>query len=91
MQFTLTVDPPASTPVRVRFTTSGGDATPRLDYGPVSRTITIPRGASSKTVSVVVKHDALTEGTEHFFVDLSSPTGATIVSGHAVGIILDAP
>jgi hypothetical protein len=42
-----------------------------------------------RTSAVVVNSDVAKEANETFFVNLSSPTGATIADGQGVGIIID--
>ena len=54
-----------------------GTATAGADYTAASGTLTFAPGETSKTISVVIKGDAPTEGTEDFHVMLSNPTGAT--------------
>ena len=46
-------------------------------------------GETSKTIAVLIDGDTIVEGTETFFVNLTSATNATIVVGQGIGIIID--
>jgi uncharacterized protein len=50
---------------------------------------TIPAGGTTYVLSVLVNGDAVTEGDETFFVDVSSVTGATIGDASGTGTILN--
>jgi hypothetical protein len=93
--FTVTYTGP-TVPVSVQYATSNGTATAGVDYLAASGTVTFntpigPEGIPSQTatVTVVVNGDPVKEANETFFVNLSSPTGATIADGQGVGIIID--
>ena len=88
--FTLTLSGPSTNTVSVTYQTADGTATAGSDYtaaGPA--TVTFPPGTTAQTVSVSVIGDTLSEDNETFFVNLSSPTNATIARAQAVGTILD--
>lgn len=71
----------------VNFATGSGTAS-TSDYGAQSSTLTFLPGELSKSVSVTLRTDSLTEGTETFYVNLSGATGgATIADGQGVGSI----
>jgi hypothetical protein len=59
------------------------------DFAAVNRTVTIPAGATSATVSVPICGDFIAEPIERFFMNLSNPVNATIADGHGVGTIID--
>ena len=60
------------------------------DYSPRSGTLSFSAGQTSKTISVPITLDVLQEGTERFYVNLSSPTNsATISDSQGVGTIFD--
>jgi subtilisin family serine protease len=74
----------------VQFATADGSATAASgDYQPRSGTLTFAPGETSKTVTVLVNGDRLAEADEHFVLNLSNPTGATIADGQGVGTIRD--
>ncbi len=85
--FTVTLSKASTTPVTVQFATSNGTATAGQDYTAASGTITFAAGETSKTVNVVVAGDATVESDETLTVTLSSPSGATIATASAVGMI----
>ncbi|HEV2294720.1 MAG TPA: Calx-beta domain-containing protein [Tepidisphaeraceae bacterium] len=91
--FTVTLSAPSTQTITVAYATADGGASSTWggDYQPASGTLTFAPGETSKTVTVLVNGDRLGEwnGAETFFVDLSSPTNASIADGRGVGTILD--
>ena len=85
--FMATLDKASTTPVTVAYATSNGTAIAGLDYSATSGTITFAPGVTSQLVHVDVVGDTTAEANETFTVTLSSPTGATIADGSAVGTI----
>jgi Calx-beta domain len=75
--------------VTVNYATADGSATAGSDYQAASGTLTIPAGQTTGTITVLVNGDRLAEANETFFVNLSSPTNATIADGQGVGTIMD--
>lgn len=94
--FTVTYNGPP-VPVTVNYSTANGTAVSGVDYLPASGTVSFnapilgPEGipAQTQTITVVVNSDVAKEANETFFVNLSSPSGATITDGQGVGIIID--
>ncbi|NQW51599.1 MAG: hypothetical protein HQ465_10205, partial [Rhodospirillales bacterium] len=87
--FVVTLDKAATGPVTVAYSTANGTATAGSDYVASSGTVTFAAGETSKMVHVDIKGDALAEGNETFTVNLSSPAGARIADGTAIGTIID--
>jgi len=87
--FPVTLSSPAGGTVSVAYATADGSATAGSDYTATSGTATFASGESSETANVIVNGDTVHEGDENFFVDISSPSGATIADGHGVGTIVD--
>lgn len=87
--FVVTLDKAATGPVTVGYSTANGTATADADYVPSTGTVVFAAGETSKMVHVDIKGDALAEGNETFTVNLSSPAGATIADGTAIGTIVD--
>jgi hypothetical protein len=86
--FTLTLSPPSPTPVAVTYATANGTATAGSDYvGVASTPVTIPANTAAWPVTVAVLGDTTIEGAETFLVNLSSPSGATLVDSQGVGTI----
>jgi len=92
-QFTVSLTGPVATPVTVSWGTApvNGGATAGSDYVATSgRNLRFEPGETSKSVSVAIPADAVTEKPERFAVRLSSPTGAAIVKASGAGLIVDA-
>jgi hypothetical protein len=87
--FTVSLDSPAASPVTVNYTTADGTAHAGSDYVATSGTLTFALGQTTRTVLVPTLDDHISEPTETFFVNLSSPVGATIARGQGVGSIID--
>lgn len=89
--FTFTVDlsVPSDQQVSVTYATANGTAIPGTDYQPTSGTVTFAPGETMKFITVPVFGDRVLELSESFFVNLSSPTNATIGDGQGVGTIVN--
>ena len=87
--FTVTLSAASTDPITVAYATGDGTATAGSDYQAAGGTLTFAPGETSKTVTVLVNGDRLTEPNETFVVKLGSPTNATIADGQGVGTILD--
>ena len=88
-RFTITRAGSTAGTSTVQWATQPGNAAATSDYVGASATVTFAPGEASKTVSVVVRGDAVGEGNETFSVVLSSPTGAVISDSTGIGTILD--
>ena len=72
----------------VNYTTVDGTATVLAnDYDAKSDILTFAPAEVSKQIQVTVHGDAINEADETFFVNLSTPVGATISDGSATGTI----
>jgi N-acetylglucosamine-6-sulfatase len=89
MTFTVTLSPASDEPVTVSYATDDGSATSPDDYGAVAGQLTFDPGATSRTVTVSVAGDNLTEGDESFTLQLADAVGAQLADGTATGAILD--
>jgi hypothetical protein len=88
--FTVTFSNPSNAAVTVDYATADGTATAGDDYTAiVTATLTFDPGETSKVIPVQVRDDALDEDDETFFVELSTPTNATITDNRGVGTIED--
>ncbi|OYW60632.1 MAG: hypothetical protein B7Z30_03865 [Rhizobiales bacterium 12-68-15] len=87
MSFTVTLSAASSSAVSVAYATSNGTATSGSDYAAATGTLTFAAGETSKTIQVTVNGDTAVEGNETVNLTLSSPSGATIADGAAVGTI----
>jgi hypothetical protein len=88
--FTVNLSSASAVPVVVHYQTVDNTATAPDDYVAIADTeLTIPAGATSATITVQVKGDAVFEGNETFFVDLTSATGGAAIDGRGVAKIGD--
>jgi hypothetical protein len=82
--------PVASTQtVSVNYATANGTATSGSDYAATSGTLTFAPGETSKTITVAVTGDTLSEPNETFFLNLTNAVGASISDGQGQGTIQD--
>jgi Calx-beta domain-containing protein len=88
--FTVTLTPASTQTVTVTFSTADGSATTGdNDYKSAAGILTFPAGTTKKSISVVVNGDKFNEANETFFVNLGSPSNATIADGQGQGTILN--
>jgi uncharacterized repeat protein (TIGR01451 family) len=75
----------------VTVQTSGGSATPTLDYTPVSNVLAFANGQNVQTFTIQILQDGLSEGTETIGLLLSNPTSGTSIGvpGVATVFIID--
>jgi len=89
--FTVSLAYASTSTVTVQYATANGTSNPATagtDYIAVpATTLTFTPGQTSKTVTIEVKGDTVTEENETFFVNLSAPTNATIADGQGLGTI----
>ena len=90
MEFIVRLSEPAAHTVTVNYATADGTArADDGDYMPTDGTLTFNAGDMSKTVWVYVFGDTEAEDDETIDVTLSAPTGATLATAAAVGVILN--
>ncbi len=73
---TVSLNMTSTTPVTVTYKTAESQATPNVDYTPVSGTLLFAPGEKAKTVSVPTLDDAKHEGNEAVIVNLYDVDGA---------------
>ncbi len=88
--FPFTLSHPAMQTVTVNFATADGTAAAPGDYASLNGTVTFAPGETSKTLAVAVKADAVSEGTETFVLNLSSPSNAAVADGSGVATVTQA-
>lgn len=86
-RFTVTLSAAAAGTVTVRYATADQTAKAGTDYTAASGLLTFSPGQTAKTVSVAVRGDTLYEPNETFLLTLSTPSGATVATAAATGII----
>jgi hypothetical protein len=87
LMFTVSLAGDTDIDATVDFATTGLSAAAVTDYLDTTGTLTIPAGATTGTVSVVVNGDVTYEPNETLTLTLTDPTGATIRDGVAQGTI----
>jgi beta-glucanase (GH16 family) len=86
--FTINVENPSSSAIKVNFGTSDGTATNKY-YTPTTGTATIPPNAYNVSVSIPILPDSSRETNKTFFLQLSDPVNARIKgTGKATGTII---
>ncbi|SNS50847.1 MULTISPECIES: calcium-binding protein [unclassified Azospirillum] len=81
LTYTITLSAAASSAVSFNVRTNGGTATAGTDYTAVDRTVTIAAGATTATVAVEVRGDALVEKDETVQLVISNLQGARLLDG----------
>ena len=77
----VTLAQSSTSSISVGFSTVDGVAVAGEDYQATTGTVNFAPGETSKTISVDVFGDVLGEGTESFFVDLSTSLGPFVADG----------
>ena len=85
--FTVSLLTAAASAVTVDYATGAGSAASGTDFGPANGTLTFAAGETSKTITVEVSADALSEADETFSVNLSGASGAAIADAVGTGTI----
>ena len=89
LAFAVSLSAAATAPVTVAYATSDGTATAGSDYTATHGTVTFAAGETSKVVNVSVLGDTVVEANETLNLTLSTPSGATLAHGSAVGTIIN--
>jgi hypothetical protein len=89
LTFTIKLSAASTGAITVAYATSDQTATAGSDYLAASGTLTFAAGQTQKTVTVQINGDTVYEPDETLLFNLSSPTGATLGRGQAVGKILN--
>lgn len=88
--FTVSLNGPAEQPISVNFATEDGTATAASDdYESANGTLNFAVGEQTKTITVTVNGDNVSEIDETFRVKLSGATNATLADDEATGRILN--
>ena len=86
--FVLTLSKPATETVTVDFSTVAGEAG-GSDFTARSGSVTFAVGEQTKTISIPITADELSEANEHFAVVLSNAVGATLTRATGTATIVD--
>jgi hypothetical protein len=87
--FDITLSSASGRTVTVNYATANGTASSGFDYATTSGTATFTAGDVLENVSVPVNGDLFNEIDETFFVNLTSPTNATIAINQGTGTIIN--
>ncbi|HEY6805455.1 MAG TPA: Calx-beta domain-containing protein [Pyrinomonadaceae bacterium] len=87
--FTVTLSGPSAFQSGFSFSLANGTATAQEDFSSVSGGDFIFPGLTSKTITVPIIGDTITEGNETFFINLANPTNSTIADSQGVATIVD--
>jgi hypothetical protein len=87
--FTVSLSAPASSTVTAAWTAAGSTATKSKDFVTANGTVTFAPGVTSQPVTIQVIGETTVEANETFYVNLSSPVGATLADAQGVGTILN--
>lgn len=87
--FSVVLTPASGQTVSITASTANGTATGGVDYIANTQTLTFTPGETVKQFTVPVAGETLPEGTETFFVNLTSPVNTTIGDGQGLGTITD--
>lgn len=80
---------PSSQTITVAFATANSTATAGSDYVATSGTVTFNPGETTKTIPLQINGDNVDEINETFFVNISNPTNATILTAQGSVVIAD--
>lgn len=86
--FNVQLNAASTETVQVNYATANNTANSN-DYTPTNGTLTFNPGETTRTISVAVKGDGIVEPNETFFVDLTTPTNATIIKSRGIGTIVN--
>ncbi len=86
---TVTLSAPSVLAATVNYATITSTATAPSDYGAVSGVLVFAPGEVSKTITIAVVGDSQQENDEQFYIDLSSPTEASISDSRGIAALLN--
>ncbi len=92
VSFVVTRSGSSSGTYTVQYATADGTATAGADYTAISpaQTLTFGDGVTSQPINISALSDAITEGSETFYVNLTNPSaGSSISNSQGVGTITD--
>ena len=87
--FTVTLSAASPYPVTVNYTTANLNAKADTDYTTKTGSLTFAVNETSKTITVPIVNDNLSESNETFTLTLSNPTNATLATAQATATITD--
>ena len=89
LTFTVSLDATAPFASVIGFASAAGTATAGSDYTTITNNLTIPAGQTSGTINVPILDDAIYEGDETLFMNLSAVSGVAIADSQGTGTIVE--
>ena len=90
LNFTVSLSQASAKLVTVKFKTTNDSAAAPSDFLALAlTTLTFAPGITTRIIEANIKGDTMTETNERFFLDLSTPTNATITDTRGIGMILN--
>ncbi|MGI8978352.1 MAG: S8 family serine peptidase [Pirellulaceae bacterium] len=87
MVFTVSLSAASNQTVSVAFSTASGTAISGSDFKAASGVLSFSPGVTSRTITVSVYGDKTSEPDELFYLDLTSPTNASLATSRGTGTI----
>ena len=87
--FTVSLSSAATSAVSVDYATSNGTALATSDFTAISNTLNFAIGETSKTITVTILDDSVSESSESFSLALSNPSGLTLGTSSVTVSITD--
>lgn len=87
--FTVSLSNPSAFPVQASFATQNASAIAPGDYASSSGTVSFTPGTTTQPLAVLVAGDVSVEPDETFGVELSAPSGGTLLKSRGIGTILN--
>jgi hypothetical protein len=88
-QFDVTLSTSTTSDVRINYTTVASTAKEGIDFVATSGTLTIPAGATKRTIDVTVIGNPLRKANQVFGVNLEQPQNCTLKNAQGVGTIVN--
>jgi subtilisin family serine protease len=85
--FTVSLSAASNQTVSVAYSTASGTANSGSDFKAASGMLSFSPGVTSRTITVSVSGDKTSEPDELFYVDLTSPTNASLATSRGTGTI----
>jgi hypothetical protein len=87
--FTISLSEASADTVTVNCATAGNQATSGTDFTAISTIVVFTPGVTELVITTAVLDDSVYEGTEDFYMNLSSPVNATIANAQGIAVIDD--
>ena len=89
VQITVSRTGGAASDVAVGYTVGGGTAIAGVDFNAPTGTLVFGANETTKTITVQIVNDAISETTENLFVSFTGISGGGTIAGSGIGINID--